>query len=342
MIGADAMPSYPCSFCSEEVGDGGVQCNGCKVWLHPTCVLTSSVAATTKVPSKLPQWFYEFLGCNLVQVKCSVCSKCQPENENPDVARRMDAVESKVDKLVRMLDPLLSVPNIAIANRTEGTKRSYRDVTAKNIPTRLATIADIQELQKDDKDSRSIVVLGLPERGQDCNDIDNLLKCIDPSARAIEYFRMGISSVGANLTGQHGREGASQKPRLLKVILPSSTVVRSVLHNSPKLKDLNSYSGVYIRRSMPSQERALLRQLYLKMKEFNNQARVAGSRTKYVIVNEKMLKYDNCAVLEEGGLGRGVLDRNFSFVPSQVNEVNDTTNNAEKGGEGGRAGTQKN
>ena len=88
---------------------------------------------------------------------------------------------------------------------------------------------------------------------------------------------------------------------------------------------------------MPSQDRAALRQLTSKMIDFNIEARDAGSRTKFVIVNEKMLKYDNCVLLEDGRLGRGVLDKTFSFAPSVENSVNNT-GKGYKGVTGNKAG----
>lgn len=331
--------SYPCSSCNADVGDDGVQCSVCKGWLHPTCLLKTAVAATTKLPSKPPQWYNEFLSSNLIQVRCSACSQrstqdaSRAEQLSPEVKSRFDTMEAKIESLVQLLNPLLGIQAEPPANDRHSTtaavttKRSYRDIAAKNIPARLATVADLHAVHKDDLDSRSIVMLGLPERGEDSADIENVFKVIDQSARAVEYFRMGVS--------QQNSTGIS-KPRLLKVILPSSSVVRSVLLNATKLKS-SGFSGVYIRRSMPSQDRALLRQLTSKMKEFNIAAREAGSRSKFVIVNEKMLKYDNCDVLEGGRLGRGSLDKSFSFIPSVENSVEViNVHNAVQGDKGAR------
>lgn len=246
------------------------------------------------------------------------------------VDARFEQMEKKIDNLAKVLTPLLGVHDTNMppsSTSSEGTKKSYADIASKNsAPGRIVTVADLHSAQKADMDSRSIVVVGLLEHACDMSDAEELVKEIDISARVVECFRMGV------------QKEPSTKPRLLKVILPSSTVARSVLQGANKLKVSKRFSTVYIRKSMSRDERLFLHKLQSKRKELSEKFKCSSPQTKFVVVNDKLLKYDNCVFSSDGILGRGMIDNNFKFW-FQNDEVVTNLDNMEKGAEKeGRSG----
>ncbi|KIH43934.1 hypothetical protein ANCDUO_26053 [Ancylostoma duodenale] len=109
---------------------------------------------------------------------------------------------------------------------------------------------DFKELIEADKRARSIVMSGLEEpeehmrlldRGLDLNDkVCDILEILKVDARPSEVFRMGKPNPA--------------RPRLVKVVLPSTSCWRTALSNSRLLRE-SAFSNVFIRRSMTPEER---------------------------------------------------------------------------------------
>lgn len=321
---------HPCVVCSVHINNSGrgLICSSCNLWCHSSCA-TISDDLYEQLGKGDPDDRVHFFcpKCNPValidelkrlRITCSGNDGSAPSS----VISHLEKVERNLDDLTKILGPLLGEQTFAVppADASSApTRKSYASVASKNAaPGKIVTVADLQSVQKADLDNRSIVMVGLLERGTDSNDVSELIKAIDPSAGAVECYRMG------NVTGNEDKA----KPRLLKVVLPSATVARSVLQAAHKLKESVRFRSVFIRKSMSREERLLMVKLHSQRKEFNKQAKEDGVNTKFVIVNEKLLKYVNCELLEDGRLGRGVLDRSFRF-----DNVSSNVGNGEKGAE---------
>ncbi|EYC20166.1 hypothetical protein Y032_0022g484 [Ancylostoma ceylanicum] len=128
-------------------------------------------------------------------------------------------------------------------NKDPDIQQLLIDLSSK-IPT------DFKDLIEADKRARSIVISGLEEptesmrlldRGLDLErKVCDILEIVKVDARPSEVFRMGKPN--------------SAKPRLVKVVLPSTSCWRTALSNSRLLRSSAS-SNVFIRKSMTPEER---------------------------------------------------------------------------------------
>lgn len=110
--------------------------------------------------------------------------------------------------------------------------------------------ADISEALESEKRSRSIVIRGLEEAVGDISpfakqtvleeDVGRILEVLDVECRPTEVYRMGRPN--------------PQRPRLVKVVLPSPAHWRRALANARLLRT-HGFPHVFIRRSMTADER---------------------------------------------------------------------------------------
>lgn len=114
---------------------------------------------------------------------------------------------------------------------------------------------------EDHERTRSLVVIGVPESNatkpservkDDRATITDLLDELDVEATPIAVYRMGRPPTA---------QERSSKPRLLKVVMPSSTHQRIALTNSKRLKNTTTYKKVIVRPSMTKEERELDKKL---------------------------------------------------------------------------------
>ncbi|KAK6032113.1 endonuclease/exonuclease/phosphatase family protein [Ostertagia ostertagi] len=125
--------------------------------------------------------------------------------------------------------------------------------------------------------ARSIVVSGVPE-SQSPNSVDRAhhdIQCIYSRIECIPsmVFRMGIKN--------------SSRPRLLKVVLPSSRFQIETIKRAPRLRFF-SQRGVYIRPSLTKEERERRREARQKNSDRNNNTAVETTQRN----NSERAKFD--------------------------------------------------
>ncbi|KAK6013448.1 hypothetical protein OSTOST_21234 [Ostertagia ostertagi] len=144
-----------------------------------------------------------------------------------------------------------------------------RDVTKQKSTSPIPTSnADRESSQVDPDIARSIVVSGVPE-SQSPNSVDrahhdiqcicSLLNFLGIECIPSMVFRMGIKN--------------SSRPRLLKVVLPSSRFQIETIKRAPRLRFF-SQRGVYIRPSLTKEERERRREARQKNSDRNNNTAV--------------------------------------------------------------------
>lgn len=227
---------------------------------------------------------------------------------------RLSNLETKLDTISESLAAMVTPePPCGPTGEPTGTQRkSYSAVASTGIHTQAkVVVADLQRAKEEESHRRSIVVAGLPERGHDNEDVTKLVTFLDPSAVLCETYRMGrVSKPGDGPT----------RPRLLKVHLPSSSVVKSVLGEARKLKESPDFNGVFIRRSMTLEERKNLGKMRSKCRELNEKEDAEG--VKYAVVNEQLVKFTGCHLDGEGRLWGGTRDRTWHSVDSDSDNLN--------------------
>ncbi|EYC02461.1 hypothetical protein Y032_0100g3318 [Ancylostoma ceylanicum] len=110
--------------------------------------------------------------------------------------------------------------------------------------------ADFKEQLEEDKRSRSVVVSGLPESGNGTHATESLedleskvhdiLDALSVRCRPMDIYRMGKPD--------------SARPRLVRIVFPSTFYWRRALANARLLRDAG-FPQVYVRRGMTSDER---------------------------------------------------------------------------------------
>lgn len=125
----------------------------------------------------------------------------------------------------------------------------------------------VHDAVEEDKKSRSIVLIGLPEAANEMapsakqrhleGQVSEILDVLDIECRPVEVYRMGNS-----------------QPRLVKVVLPSKSHWVTALSNSYRLRN-TIFTNVKLRRSMSFTERKHEYELRQECRERNRQL---GSR----------------------------------------------------------------
>ena len=124
---------------------------------------------------------------------------------------------------------------------------------------------DAAEVVGSEKQSRSIVISGLPEADHSLppserqmqleSKITKVLDTIDVECRPCEVYRMGRMD--------------GRSTRLVKVVLPTRAHWRTALNNAKALRSSSEFSSVFIRRSMSFEERKKEFELRQIVKERN-------------------------------------------------------------------------
>lgn len=171
-------------------------------------------------------------------------------------------------------------------------------------------VNDLRSIQEQDLQKRCIVVSGLPEAESDVLDAQALIKEIDRSVSIVSCYRLG-RYVSKDYKRHDGTVVKKTTQRLLKVELASSTVAASVLANASSLKNSTLFSKCFVRRSMSLNERNELKRTRDRAMELNN-LEGESSTTKFVVINEKIIRFVNCVRDGSGDLRGGRRDHSWS------------------------------
>lgn len=308
---ANADGPRSCRICDTPVGsaDYSVNCEYCSALVHHECggFNDQSYAAFKKLQAT-GVVLYHCPDCKVEIANLATrVAVLESQVGDPSVTSesRLQNVEKKLDAITKSLESLVPVEHgLGVTAVPSGQRKSYSAVASTGVVSQArVVVADLQRAKEEESHRRSIVVAGLPEKGQDNLDVSNLVKFLDPSAIICEAYRMGrlVRSADGN-----------SRPRLLKVHLPSSSVVKSVLGESRNLKDSEEFRGVFIRRSMTIAERKELGRLRAKCLELNQKEEAEG--VKYVVWNEHLVKFTGCRADASGRLSAGTRSR--SWIPS--------------------------
>lgn len=313
-----SLPKDPCAVCSTTCTSNSAQCSLCLKWVHAQCsgLKNDLFACLTKLKDKKLK-----LTC-IINYICPVCAALPPKNPaglplnvglgsgtiNDDMSLKCAAIDVKVDKLDKKLDNLIAgIMNVQIPadkspNRNPKTVNNTHSASneERGVPQNEDFYKQFSAYNEEKLRSRSLIMANLPENGNDFDDATKVCQVLDKSVTICHVFRLGKQQ--------------QQKPRLLKVELQSSTVVRSLLSESKRLKNLSGFNKVYLRQSLAKADRIYLGRLYSSCKALNTEAKHKGEGDKFVVVNGNLLKYSGCAELPDGRLGRGRLDRDFNFI----------------------------
>lgn len=298
--------SSVCADCHKDGGDDCFECGLCGSWLHFVC---ANVAKKNLRPISENE---------RILVVCKDCSDFAlrrrqalssfsalpifapaPEND------RMTAIEKQLSEVVATLQLIAPAP-VSSEGSPSGTQQAttYATVASKGVlsTARVITVDDLNKAREDEAHRRSLVIAGLSENGNDFDDVSRMVKFLDCSASVSEVFRMGrMVKPGGD---------AAAFPRLLKVHVASSSVVKSVLSQARRLKSSDEFKGVYVRRSMSLDERKQLIKLREECRTLNSTE--ADQGVKFVVLNEHIVKFINCS-LEAGKLVGGARDHSWTY-----------------------------
>ena len=132
---------------------------------------------------------------------------------------------------------------------------------------------------------RSVVVSDLPESdlslpsqrlAADENQVKEILDLCKIECKPFSIFRMGRKVEG--------------RSRLLKIEFPSKSVSGKLLRNKKSLKAVNKFSKVFIRPSMPREDRDKRKLLQQECNEKNNQNPTTEPSQKFVIYANRVVR----------------------------------------------------
>ncbi|EYC35377.1 hypothetical protein Y032_1071g3534 [Ancylostoma ceylanicum] len=168
-----------------------------------------------------------------------------------DLEEKMDELLALNDSerfilLISILTQVLPRRNISYAEKIEMKGRSAaRQTMCRDHQRKNERSFDDVERQ------RSVVIAGLPEpaadvRGQDrmkfeWSNIWELFEELNVNTSPVSLFRLGIAN--------------GSKPRLLKVVFPTSTYQQALLRCARKLRNSVKFANVFIRPSLTREER---------------------------------------------------------------------------------------
>lgn len=286
---SNSARSNLCAECRKDGGNDCFECGLCAKWLHFECVnvLKKNVRAIAENEHIL--------------VICQDCTKFAQKRRTaissivpvPSIDEdRMAAVESQLATVVSTLQKMCPPDNATDDNvSTAVPARSFAQVASQNAGPGGPVIYTRPSGEDESQHNRCIVVRGLPENGNDFEEISSMVKILDPSAAVQQVFRMGLYAPRR----QHDPQTATTPPpRLLKVQMPSSTVARSVLQRAYRLKQTTGMENIFIRRSMPDHERKKFYALRKKAADLNALPDTQSKCDRYVVVNERLVVFRNC------------------------------------------------
>lgn len=154
--------------------------------------------------------------------------------------------------------------------------------------------SEISETMEAEKRARSIVIHNLEEASVDLppsskqrdleDKVSSVLDVLGVECRPVEVYRMG----------QMGND----RPRLVKIVLPSRAHWRRALANSFRLRE-SVFSDVYIRRSMTAAEREKEKDLRNEASERNKQAK----NREWVVFRGELRRIQDLPVRRAGSSG---------------------------------------
>lgn len=131
---------------------------------------------------------------------------------------------------------------------------------------------------------RSIVISGVPESADPCSvaraeaDVDEVKKIL--AALGLECVPQSVFRMGKQ---------TPDRPRLLKVLLPSRSHLLNTLSVARNLRSLSEFPNVYIRKSMTANERAAFTSLRAHLKSL----RESNPNCPYVIYRDQIWHKDD-------------------------------------------------
>lgn len=321
---------YPCAKCNQQTDDESLQCSFCDSWTHDFCISDKTDVIKHFNDGEVSNSPFCCKSCNPDSIKKDLIHYKKLLIEHAELKTNFDTLvrnTDKIDDVSHKLDELHNQFQIyPTTNDEQNQSASGNDKSATSMtpwsevakkkrhptPHKVAPIVhDIRKIEQEDLQRRSIVISGLNESTNESeNDFDiatELCKALDPSCMIQTVFRMGIYKPSSD--AMHSR------PRLLKVHLSSSSVVKSILTNAHRLKDLDHYKGVFVRRSMSKAERDELKD---RCSLLNDTASLSRG-FKHVVRNGSIIRFMNCSSLADGKLGRGTFDK--SFKPDRKAEL---------------------
>ena len=294
-----------CGNCPTAITSDCIQCGLCDAWLHEACAGITDAAA---VESSSVFVFCRACVAVFEQFKTNRTVSSSLTEELVATNERVSGLDVKISELIMALAPILPAKKPSPDGTTApSTNMSYASVASAHgsSPGRVVTISDIKEINAEEAHRRSGVIKGLPEtdHGTELATVTKICQAIDKSVSIVKVFRMGIPR-------------SDKKPRLMKVVFDSSHCLRSILAGSRRLKEMSEWKDIFIRRSMSGKERADLTKLYEERDRLNKAEQADTTKTKYIVLYEKIVRFVNCdRILEDGKvyLRNGVRDKEFKF-----------------------------
>ena len=309
---------YPCTKCGVATDKLSIQCSFCCSWTHRPCITNCQEVLNYLTEPNSPFCCHN---CQLdtiidefrqFRLQTSTSATIIDAKSSSSTDHELSELKKQVSTLITTIQPLLKIipkhePTKISQSQSTLDKPSYAFITKKKInQNKLVTVADVRQIQTDDIHSRSIVIANLPEHGNDTTDVGSLCSFLDPSVQIIDTYRLGVFC-------------KDSRPRLLKVILRSAAVAKSILTNSKLLKTSVDYKNVYLRKSLSKHDRVDMANRRKLCYELNSPESF-NAGTKFVLVDGNILKYMNCTKVNDHKLGRGSLDKSFkastAFPPS--------------------------
>ncbi len=288
-LSLESPKNYICGVCSDAIDSGAsLQCGGsCGNWMHAVCCGLPKALPKCLQDNKFVYFFCERCTPSKTIPASSLGVVAQEDvittHESVKLSNRFAVLEEKVLAQDRKLDLILDtiVHNAAddgdrsaidSAEQQYGSAQSYAQAAKGNsssssrLPSKMffsnsaeITRNAVKESFEEEKRLRSAVIEKLPESDpkdphadfQKVRDIFIELK-VDAST-ITDVHRMPRF-----LTDRHARNA---KPRPLKVVLQDAFSQRILLASASNLKDSTEHRSVFIRRSMPKEERQVLRDL---------------------------------------------------------------------------------
>ncbi len=301
-----------------------LKCAVCKKFLHLTCAGISSDDWETTPKSVKAQLSSAFICSECVLSSGRLTESTDVDSLSTELSDLKTSVAQNFEKMTASIEELTlrltlcdsaavvedspggaltaSLPQQLERNGEDGPTQqaSWTEVVKRRrhqqtqIINEAVTVA-LRQVNEDTLTAKSLVVSGLPDRGNDKDDLEWLFSKLD-------------RSLGQGLISDCFRMGPRDKdyPRLLKVHVVSSHVVKAVLDAAPGLKQVAQYCPelrrVFIRRSMSIKELTARKSLRAKCKNLNTKAERGQ---KFVVLtrgNDEMLyMYDGVDRHGNGG-----------------------------------------
>ena len=208
----------PCGVCKKEVGEKGIMCDRCNVWVHFPCSKLKAVEykSLTSMASSSIRWF---------------CARCTYELDNKtDRDARMAAQESKIDMLYQIITTLQQQNNLIlqlVKQNNETVEKRVRE--------------EVREVMGEEKEKewrrKNVILFNLPEtrdkgaseKVEDGKRVDDVMKEIGVDVGEYETARLGAP------------DDKRVKPRPLKVTVKIAEKRDEILRKARNLKDSEEY-----------------------------------------------------------------------------------------------------